>query len=114
MFKSLMALKTSWTSLFKFLEKFVIVYRTIDFISEIIDMFGFIGKFKTEVLAGFEAIHQRLVTLEAQVGALFNHTAVVAKVEAAVDAATLPPVVEAAADAVEAAVAPAAASNGAE
>ncbi len=75
-------------------------------------MFGFIGKFKTEVLAGFEAVHQRLVTLEAQVGALFNHTKtvveaapVVATVEADVTKATA--VAEDAAKTVEAAVAPA-------
>ena len=48
-------------------------------------MFGFIGKFKNEVVSGFDAVHQRLVTLEAKVEALFNHTQVVetAKAEAA-------------------------------
>ena len=57
-------------------------------------MFGFIGKFKqqvaqqmesakNEVVAGFDAVHQRLVTLEARVDALFHHTATVAAQEAA-------------------------------
>lgn len=46
-------------------------------------MFGFIGKFKAEVLSGFEAIHARIVTLEAKVEALFNHTKVVAAETAA-------------------------------
>lgn len=52
-------------------------------------MFGFIGKFKqqvaqqmesakNEVISGFDAVHQRLVTLEAQVNALFKHTQEVA------------------------------------
>ena len=41
-------------------------------------MFGFIGKFKDEVVAGFDAVHQRLVTLEAKVEALFEHTRTVA------------------------------------
>jgi len=44
-------------------------------------MFGFIGKFKNEVIAGFDAVHQRLVTLEAKVDALFNHNTVVAQTE---------------------------------
>lgn len=55
-------------------------------------MFGFIGKFKqqvaqqmesakNEVISGFDAVHQRLVTLEAQVNALFKHTQEVAKTE---------------------------------
>ena len=37
-------------------------------------MFGFVSKFKNEVIAGFESVHQRLITLEVQVKALFEHT----------------------------------------
>lgn len=37
-------------------------------------MFGFIGKFKQQVISGFDSVHQRLVTLEAKVEALFEHT----------------------------------------
>lgn len=50
-------------------------------------MFGFIGKFKDEVVAGFDAVHQRLVTLEAKVEALFAHTKTVAEQEAKAEVA---------------------------
>lgn len=59
-------------------------------------MFGFVSKFKQQVVEGFNSVHQRLVTLEAKVEALFEHTKVqaaeavqqdVAKVEAPVEAA---------------------------
>ena len=60
-------------------------------------MFGFIGKFKDEVLSGFDSIHTRLVTLEAKVEALFNHNKVIAEAAVKKDVG----VVEAAGAAVE-------------
>lgn len=45
-------------------------------------MFGFITKFKTEVYDGFESVKQRLVTLEAKVEALFEHTKTTAEAAA--------------------------------
>src|ERR1700743_60371 len=62
------------TSLFKVLEKLLLAYKLIDFLLEIPSMFGFVTKFKNEVYAGFELVKQRLVTLEAKVEALFEHT----------------------------------------
>lgn len=60
-------------------------------------MFGFISKFKQEVVAGFDSIHQRIVTLEAKVEALFEHTKTVAAQDAAKAAAVVEtPVVDAA------------------
>ena len=75
--------------------KFAAVVKIIDFISEVYDMFGFIGKFKQEVISGFELVRQRLVTLEAKVDALFaadkvRAEAEVAKVEAPVEAVAAP------------------------
>jgi len=78
---------TKIQSFSKFFGKLVFVYHTVDFISEIIGMFGFIGKFKDEVVAGFDAVHQRLVTLEAKVEALFEHTKTVAEQEAKAEVA---------------------------
>jgi hypothetical protein len=80
-------------------EKAVIVYHSVDFISETIDMFGFISKFKKDVTAGFNSIHERLITLEAKVNALFEHanataTATVSQVKA--EATTVATKVEAA------------------
>jgi hypothetical protein len=77
----------TFRSKFNWIEDFLIFYKVVDFISEIISMFGFIGKFKADVTTGFELVHQRLVTLEAKVEALFNHTkTVAAPVTAAVEA----------------------------
>lgn len=42
-------------------------------------MFNFVSKFKNEVISGFDLVHQRLVTLEAKVEALFQHTQTVAE-----------------------------------
>lgn len=76
-------------------------------------MFGFISKFKKDVVAGFDAVHQRLVSLEAKVEALFNHTKTVAEpvVTAAVatveaEGTKVATVAEDAAKTVEAAVEP--------
>lgn len=70
-------------------------------------MFGFISNFKKDVVAGFDAVHQRLISLEVKVEALFAHTketvvADVPKAEAVVSTATA--VTEAVAKPVEAAV----------
>ena len=46
-------------------------------------MFNFLGKFKQQVVEGFNSVHQRLVTLEAKVEALFEHTKQVATQDAA-------------------------------
>lgn len=64
-------------------------------------MFGFMSKFKQDVTSGFDSVHQRLVTLEAKVEALFHHVnsvpaaieSIPAKVEAAI--AATPAAVEA-------------------
>ena len=63
-------------------------------------MFGFISSFKKDVVAGFDAVHQRLITLEAKVEALFNHT----KVQAEAAAAPVTAAVEAEVSTVEAKV----------
>jgi hypothetical protein len=63
--------------------KVVLVYHSVSFLEDLFDMFGFVSKFKNEVIAGFDAVHQRLVTLEAKVEALFEHTKTVAEAQAA-------------------------------
>jgi uncharacterized membrane protein len=90
----------NWKRIFpsELFEKVVIVYHSVDFISETIDMFGFISKFKKDVTSGFDAVHQRLVTLETRVGALFEH----AKTTAVTDTSTVVTKVEAAPAAVAA------------
>ena len=61
------------TSLSETFAKVVVISHSLDFISEIFDMFGFISKFKKDVISGFDSVQQRLVTLEAKVEALFHH-----------------------------------------
>jgi hypothetical protein len=101
------ALLKQWKRIFPSkLESFLIVYKAVDFISEIISMFGFVTKFKADVIAGFDSVHQRLVTLEAKVEALFNHTKTVA--EASPVVATVTTAVEGAVSMVETGVANAA------
>ena len=65
-------------------------------------MFGFISKFKKDVVAGFDAVHQRLVSLEAKVEALFNHTKTQAQAEVDTFKTVAEPVVTAAVATVEA------------
>jgi hypothetical protein len=79
--------KTISTYLFKLLEKVVVVYHSLEFLEDLYDMFGFIGKFKTEVYAGFESVKQRLVTLEARMDAVYTHLETTAKTDATTVAA---------------------------
>lgn len=102
MWAPLKLLKKTFPS--ELISKVYIFYKTVDFISELIDMFGFIGKFKSEVISGFDAVHQRLITLEARVEALFNHQKVVAETavtDVKADATKATTVVEDAAKVVE-------------
>jgi len=77
-------------------------FHILNFISELYDMFGFISKFKKDVVAGFDAVHQRLVSLEAKVEALFNHTKTQAQAEVDTFKTVAEPVVTAAVATVEA------------
>ena len=66
------------SNLIEFITKFAAIVKVVDFFSEVIEVFGFVNKFKQSVLDGFDSVHQRLVTLEAKVEALFEHTKTVA------------------------------------
>jgi len=60
----------------KLIEILIILYKGYD-------MFSFFSTFKKDVLAGFESVKQRIVTLEVKVEALFAHQQAVAEQAAA-------------------------------